>query len=92
MKQPKISDLRIDRKGTSTLRELVAKSKKVKITINIDEALIFEIRRMAEKNGSPYQTFLNKMLKDALSAKSDEESRLDRIERELKILKKKLAA
>lgn len=92
MKQPKLSDLKVDTKGTKAIRKLMTKSKKVKITINVDEDLLQELRRMAESMGTPYQTLLNKVLKDAVLSKIEDGSRLDRLERELERLKKKLAA
>lgn len=92
MKQPKLSDLKIDPKGTKAIRKMMTKSKKIKITINVEEDLLLEIRRMAESMGTPYQTLLNKVLKDAVLSKIEDGSRLDRLERELERLKKKLAA
>jgi predicted DNA binding CopG/RHH family protein len=92
MKQPKLSDLKVDSKGTKAIRKMMTKSKKVKITINVDEDLLQELRRMAESMGTPYQTLLNKVLKDAVLSKIEDGSRLDRLERELDRLKKKLAA
>jgi predicted DNA binding CopG/RHH family protein len=92
MKQPKLNDLKIDLKGTKAIRKMMAKSKKVKITVNVDEDLLLELRHMAEAIGTPYQTLLNKVLKDAVMSKVDEGSRLDRLEREIERLKKKLAA
>ncbi len=92
MKQPKLSDLKVDTKGTKAIRKLMTRSKKVKITINVDEDLLQELRRMAESMGTPYQTLLNKVLKDAVLSKIEDGSRLDRLEREVERLKKKLAA
>lgn len=92
MKQPKINNLKVDVKGTKAIRKMMAKSKKVKITINVDEDLLQEIRQMAASIGTPYQTLLNKVLKDAVKSKIDESSRLDRLEREIERLKKKIAA
>ena len=92
MKQPKLSDLKVDAKGTRQIRKMMAKAKKIKITVNVDEDLLLELRQLAEATGSPYQTLLNKVLKDALMAKKDEGSRLDRLEREVARLKRKLSA
>ncbi len=92
MKQPKLSDVKIDKKGTAAMRKLMAKSKKIKITINVDEDLLIELRNMAEETGTPYQSLLNRVLKDAVMSKKDEGSRLDRLEREVERLKKKISA
>jgi predicted DNA binding CopG/RHH family protein len=92
MRQPKLSDLKVDIKGTKAVRKMIAKSKKVKITVNVDEELLSELRRMSQSTGTPYQTLLNKVLREALLSKANEGSRLDKIERELARLKRKLTA
>ena len=92
MKQPKLSDLKVDAKGTKTMRVEMAKAKKIKITINLDEDLLLELRKMAEATGAPYQSLLNRFLKDAVRGKQAEGTRLDRLEREVERLKKKISA
>jgi predicted DNA binding CopG/RHH family protein len=92
MKQPKLSDVKVDTKGTKAIRKMLAKAKKVKITINVDQDLLAELRHMAEETGTPYQSLLNRVLKDAVMSKKDEGSRLDRLEREIEQLKKKISA
>ena len=92
MKQPKLSDLKIDTKGTKAMRKMMAKAKKIKITVNVDEDLLVELKHMAEETGTPYQSLLNRILKDAVMSKKDEGSRLDRLEREVERLKKKISA
>jgi len=92
MKQPKLGDLRIDPKGTKAMRKMMAKSKKIKITINVDADLLLQLKHMAEEIGTPYQSLLNRVLKDAVITKKDEGSRLDRLEREIERLKKKISA
>lgn len=92
MKQPKLSDLKIDTKGTKAMRKMMAKAKKIKITVNVDEDLLVELKHMAEETGTPYQSLLNRVLKDAVMSKKDEGSRLDRLEREVERLKKKISA
>ena len=92
MKQPKLSDLKIDTKGTKAMRKMMAKAKKIKITVNVDEDLLAELKLMAEETGTPYQSLLNRVLKDAVMSKKDEGSRLDKLEREVERLKKKISA
>jgi predicted DNA binding CopG/RHH family protein len=92
LKQPKLSDLVIDRKGTHRMRVEAAKAKKIKITINIDQDSLEALRSMAGKTGASYQKLLNQILKKGLKANEESESRLDRLEKELEKLKKKLAA
>ncbi len=91
MKPPKL-DLKIDWEGTKRMRKLAARSQKIKITINIDSDILSQIRQRAGKNGSPYQLYLNHLLRETLSQKESEEARLDRLEREVALIKKKLAA
>jgi len=92
MKQPKLSDLKIDVSGTKRMRSAMAKVKKIKITVNVDEEILASVRQMSEETGVPYQTLMNKILKDALSSRKKDESRLDHLEREVAELKKKLSA
>ncbi len=90
MKQPKISDLEIDRKGTDQIRGRFAKSRKIKITINIDEDSLELLKEMSGKTGAPYQKLLNQVLKEGLKRRDGAETRLDRLEKELEKLKKKV--
>lgn len=94
MKQPKLSDLKLDPKGTEQIRRRATKSQKIKITINIDQDIIASLKKRSDISGVPYQNLLNSMLRAALNdAKPDDtSSRLNRLERELAAIKKKLTA
>lgn len=92
MKQPKQSDLKIDIKRTKAIRKMMAKAKKIKITVNLDEDVLSELRQIAIQSGTPYQSLLNRLLREAVSSKKDEGSRLDRLEKEVERLKKKISA
>ena len=92
MNQPKFSDLVIDPKGTREIRSAMKKAKKIKITINVDEDSLARLRKMSDQTGIPYQTLLNRILKEGLGQRLEAESRLDRIERELQRIKRKIAA
>lgn len=92
MKQPKLSDLRIDTKGTKAMREKMAKARKIKITINIDEDVLESVRGRADESGIPYQSLLNRLLRDAVNKASVNDSRLEKLEREVQALKKKVSA
>jgi len=70
----------------------MAKVKKVRITIHLDQAVLSYVRSLAQESGSPYQTFLNKLLRETVGKKLDEGKRHDRIKKELERLKKKVAA
>ena len=91
MKQPRMNDLVIDRKGTRRMRAEAAKTRKIKITINIDQDSLDSLREMAGKTGAPYQKLLNQVLREGLRKREKADSRLDRIERELARLKKDVA-
>jgi predicted DNA binding CopG/RHH family protein len=91
MRQPKLSDLKIDTKGTRQTREQASKIKKIKITINVDEDSLEALRSISAKTGAPYQKLLNQILKEGLQSRSAAESRLDRLEKELERIKKKIA-
>lgn len=92
MKQPKTSSLKIDVTETKKIREQMAKKKSIKITINIDVATLEKLRQISEETGVPYQRLLNKLLQESLNKSDDTISRLDKLENEVKKLKRKLAA
>ena len=92
MKQPKLSNLVMDKKGTNHIRAQLAKSQKIKITINIDQDSLEALRKMAGSTGASYQKLLNQILKEGLNDRATSESRLIRVEKELEKLKKKMAA
>jgi len=92
MKQPKLSDLVIDPEGTKEIRSAMKRAKKIKITVNVDEDSLTRLRKISDQTGIPYQTLLNRILKDGLSQRFEAESRLDRIERDLGKIKRKIAA
>jgi predicted DNA binding CopG/RHH family protein len=86
-----MSDLVIDRKGTKRVRGEAGRTRKIKITINIDQDSLDALREMSGKSGAPYQKLLNLILKEGLKRRGAADSRLDRIEKELERLKKKVA-
>lgn len=92
MKEPKLSELEIDQRGTLQIRQSIAKTKAVKITINIDKENLDVLRDKAARTGVPYQRLLNRLLTKALQSEKDTESRLTRLEREVTKLKKKIVA
>ena len=54
MKEPKLSDLQIDEEGARQIRRKMAKSKSVKITINIDSESLALLRVKSAETGVPY--------------------------------------
>jgi hypothetical protein len=92
MKEPKMNELEIDPKGTGQIRRKMAGAQSVKITINIDKTNLGILRSKAAKTGVPYQRLLNQFLSTALQSDDQTESRLDRLEKEVTRLKRKIAA
>ncbi len=90
MKQPKLNDLILDVQGTKKMRSAMRKAKKIKITVNLDEDILSQLKAYSDESGVPYQTLLNRLLRKAVELKSEETERLDRIEKELAKLKKQL--
>lgn len=92
MKQPKTSDVTLDKAGTRSMRSKMSKSRSVKITINVDAASLGTLKELAAETGVPYQRLLNSILKEGLGRKGTIESRIEKLERELQKMKKALAA
>jgi len=92
MKQPKLKDLVIDRAGTRKLRSQLDKTKRIKISINFDERSLTFLRKVSGRSALPYQQILSHVLKETTGDTGAAKSRLDRIERELKKLKRRIAA
>ena len=74
------------------MRAEAAKTRKIKITINIDQDSLEALRKIAGQSGASYQKLLNQILREGLGGRSSADSRLDRIEQEIARLKKKLIA
>ncbi|MGE0761847.1 MAG: CopG family antitoxin [Bdellovibrionales bacterium] len=85
MKQPRLNDVKVDTEGTKAMRKMMAKAKKIKITINVDEDLLIELRHMAQETDTPYQSLLNRVLKDAVMSKKDEGGGLGLIDLNVKL-------
>ena len=92
MKQPNLNNLTIDYSGTRKLRSQLKKTKKIKITINIDERSLTYLRKASGQSAIPYQQILSQVLRDTVIERGEAKSRLDRIERELEKLKRQIAA
>ena len=92
MKQPKLTKLVLNTCEAKKIREIAASSKKIKITINVDKDSLASLKNMATKSGGSYQKILNEILKNGLDKHNDAESRLQKLEKEVAKLKKKIAA
>jgi len=49
-----------------SLEELIARSKKKRVTLNIDSYVVDEFRDIANKHNAKYQTLMNEALRDSL--------------------------
>jgi predicted nucleotidyltransferase len=83
--------VKVDIAETTKIRRALKKQKLVKITINLDADSLETVKKEASSSGVLYQRLLNKLLKESLASKRATESRIDRIERELREVKKRLA-
>jgi len=92
MKKPSLKSLKIDETETKNVRSMMAREKTIKITININADTLFKLRQLSDDTGVPYQRLINRTLAESLAARSRTDSRLERIEKELLSLKKKIAA
>ena len=92
MRRIKAKNLKIDGAGTKRIRSAMARQKFVKITINVDAESLSALKSESEKTGIPYQRLLNSLLKENLAERKKTEGRLENLEKELAIVKKKLAA
>ena len=92
MKEPKLTDLKVDEKATRRIRHKMAKAKSVKITININRENLEILRVKSAETGIPYQRLLNRFLQKAIQADVETESRLGRLEKEIDRLKRKIVA
>ena len=71
-----MSEVKLNKKATSAMRKKALATKKVKITINFDDDILCEVKKLAQGMGVPDQTLLNKMLRDSLEIKKSQASRL----------------
>lgn len=92
MKQPKLSDLRMDRPGTKHIRASMAQTKTIKITINLDAESLTQLRQLAGESSVPYQRLLNQVLREGLGKRETTEARLAHLEAEVSKLKRRIAA
>jgi predicted DNA binding CopG/RHH family protein len=92
MREPRLGELTIDEAGTAKFRASLAGQKAVTITIHVDTKSLQGLKEVSRETGVPYQTLVGRVLRDAVKSKATTESRLDRLERELKRMKRILVA
>lgn len=92
MREPKLNHLTIDEVATAKLRAALARNKPVKITINVDTESLHALEQISRRTGVPYQALVGRALKETVNRRASTESRLDRLEREVKKMKRILVA
>ena len=92
MRKPGIRNLKIDTAATRKIRSEMTSQRTVKITINVDANSLVKLKELSVESGVPYQRLLNNILRDRLAKTNTIQSRLDRIEKELARVKRRLAA
>lgn len=92
MKQPSLRQLTIDRAGTDKIRTALLKNSHVTITVNLDAAQLQTLTSRSKKSDMPYQRLLKTLLPTSLSQEEAIHSRLDRLEQELRKMKRRHAA
>jgi len=91
MKQPNLRDLKIDRVGTGAIRKALRKSH-VTITINLNEEDMQALKTRSKKGGILYQRLLSTLITTTVSQQESMQSRIDRLEQELRKIKRHVAA
>jgi hypothetical protein len=92
MREPKLDHLKVDEAGTARLRASSGRQKAVRITINIDAKSFRGLRRAARETNVPYEILLGRLLKMGEDRRATTESRLSRLEQEVRRLKRILVA
>lgn len=91
MKQPNLRHLKIDPIGTATMRKALRKGR-VTITMNLNAADLHTLNTRSKKSGVPYQRLLSKLITTTVSQQESIQSRMDRLEQELRKVKRYVAA
>lgn len=92
MKQPTLRHLKIDRGGTELIRNALRKKSRVTITVHLDTADLRAQKTHSKKAGIPYQRLLKTLLTTTVSQQESIQSRLVRLEQELRKIKRHVAA
>lgn len=92
MKQPNLSHLRVDRAATRKIRTAFSKKNRVTITVNLDMHSLKTLTTLSGKTGISYQRLLNGLLTNNIPQRESIQARLDRLEQELRKIKRRVAA
>ena len=92
MKQPTLSHLKIDRGATKKIRTALSKKNRVTITVNLDTESLKALQTLSKESRIPYQRLLNTVLTTSVTQQESIQSHLDRLEQELRKIKRRVAA
>ncbi len=92
MKQPNLTHLKLDRVATKKIRTALSKKNRVTITVNLDTESLKALKTRSSKTGIPYQRLLNTVLTTSVTQQESIQSRLDRLEQEIRKIKRRVAA
>ena len=92
MQHPNLSRLRIDRVATNKIRTALSKKNRVIITVNLDSDSLKALKIRSRNTGIPYPRLLNTMLTTTVTQQESIQSRLNRLEQELRKIKRHVAA
>lgn len=92
MKQPHLRHLKVDREGIEIIRTALRKQGQVTITVHLDAAALRVRKTDSKKAGIPYHRLLKTLLTTTVSEQESIQSRLARLEQELRKIKRHIAA
>ena len=92
MREPRLDELMVDEAASVQLRAALTREKAVTLTIMIDTKSLHALKEASRRTGVPYQALVSRALKTGLTRRVTTESRLDRLEREVKKMKRILVA
>ena len=92
MKQPSLGHLKIDRVATKKIRAALSKKKQVTLTVHLDSDSLKALTTRSRNTGIPDLRLLNTLLTTNFTQQESIQSRLNRLEQELRKIKRHNAA
>ena len=92
MREPRLSHLKIDEKATAKIRRGLARHRDVTITIHVDTKGLHALKEISRRTGVPYRGLVTRVLQEGVKGRVSAEARLDRLEQELKKVRRILVA
>jgi predicted DNA binding CopG/RHH family protein len=92
MKPPSLRQLKIDRTGTKNIRTALWKKRQVTITVHLNPADLRAAKSHSKKAEIPYQRLFSTLLATSARQQESMQARLNRLEQELRKIKRRIAA